>query len=118
MITRAAVGLKDQTRALYDVLGAVFRKPDLRFRATAAAIREDPASGATVPLDGALKADAEAGMATREAIAAPAAAMRRDLFANAACAVRAAYFQDLMGQVRMQKLISILDPGTLIVQFF
>ena len=83
MITRAAVGIKDQTRALYDVLGAVFRKPDMRMRATAQ--NEIPVSG---------------GIADREGGFDPsAAALRYDAFASAASALRAAHFQDLMAQV-------------------
>ena len=35
-IARAAVGVKDQTKALYDVWAGVFRKPDLRLRSAAA----------------------------------------------------------------------------------
>jgi hypothetical protein len=81
MITRAAVGIKDQTKALYDVLGAVFRKPDLRLRASRAALSEAPTEAA----GGAFDVDAHA--------------MRQDLLMNAASAVRAAHFVNLLGQL-------------------
>lgn len=98
MIARAAVGLKDQTRALYDVLGAVFRKPDLRFRASPAALSEAPAALPPAEPEGGEGAAAE----TEGDGAAAAMSLRQDLLANAASAVRAAHFQELMGQVRLK----------------
>ena len=87
MITRAAVGLKDQTRALYDVLGAVFRKPDMRLRAAPGALSEAPTISSGIE---------ERGLGDGSVTA----ALRHDVFANAASAARAAHFQELMLQVR------------------
>jgi hypothetical protein len=82
MILRAAVGMKDQTKALYDVLGAIFRKPDMRLRASQMALSEAPAS-----------TDIGDGFDINTHTA------RRELAANAASAVRSAHFSALLTQL-------------------
>lgn len=97
MITRASVGLKDQTRALYDVLEHCFRKPDLRKHALVSA-SEIPEPIAEI---------ASAGLGSEEKGNTSAAALRHDHFASAASVARAAHFQDLMGQVGAQAAAGI-----------
>jgi len=98
MITRAAVGLKDQTRALYDVLGAVFQKPDFRSRASAALQSETSASAPGVE-----SGESDGGDGGGSGEGAAGIARRHELFAHATSAVRAAHFSELMGQVRNRR---------------
>ena len=121
IITRAAVGVKDQTKALHDVWSAVFRQPDLRNRSTAAFVglggsgngttgHDDVMDGAGVPLSS-LEAEAAriaaprlvgSGAPKKSWLNHPAiAALARGTggFSSAATRSRTTYFNELHAQL-------------------
>lgn len=104
VIVRAAVGSKDQTRALHDVWSAIFKQPDSRGRPVVSLDSSEPygstaatsARAATAYYDD----DADAGTGSPGARSGPTAQLLAGHGAGrAAAAARVAYLEDLRSQM-------------------